>query len=236
MPGFNCQVLESVYTHKFSRHLLLYAPGMVNLTSKRFAKELYDRCFALSMDHADRRLLTWEKKGKPLSAFDQEIYTKNRKMRMAFCCKLDLANPMLPVLGSSTDVAAHMVNVAPPEVFTPPLMLPPLDISLLPEDSKSAAKAVRARLSSCIGLAGHGASPGNDAVDPDESLRATPCWQPGQLAKLRADLQANPGILQRLGLQRLVFGKEKTSDNGRAHFFYIKVSMGILITPIPATT
>ena len=57
-----------------------------------------------------------------------------------------------------------MVNVAPPEVFTPPLMLPPLDISLLPEDSKSAAKAVRARLSSCIGLASHGASPGINAT------------------------------------------------------------------------
>ena len=227
VPGVNCQVLESSYVHKFSRHLLIYASGMVGLGTAAFAGVLHARCLDLDADHADRPLLTYTTaKGHLRSVVDVTIYSMNRPMRMAFCCKRNKPHPMLPILGSSTDVAAHLVNHVSADVFVPPQLLPPLDLGRLP-DVKGMAVAARARGPSAASRGFRDAAV--DDVGEGElggnPLEPTARWQPERLNKVRAMLLADEDVCKDLRLQRLVFddGQEKTLDGGGStRSFYVK--------------
>ena len=232
VPGVNCQVLESSYVHKFSRHLLLYAPGMVGITAARSAGVLHARCLEMDAGLAERELLTYTKETvkaedhvKYRSVFDVTIYTKNRAMRMAYCCKRNKPHPMLPVLGSSTDVAAHLVNVVPADVFVPPQLLPPIDLAKMP-DVDDMAKAARARGASFIGRGFRDAAAGDvGAGEGEDPSEPTPRWQPGHIPKIRALLLADAGVRETLRVQRLAFddGQEKTLDGGgNTRSFYVK--------------
>jgi hypothetical protein len=220
-PGANCQVLESLYPHKFSRHLLVYAQGMTSVATARVAAALHASSMALPPGHPERHLLAYRSaKGVPRSVFDTSVYSMNKAMRMAYCCKREKHAPMMPTLGSSLDGAAHLVNVTPPELFTPPQRLPPLDLDKLPDAAKAAKDRER---SSCIGRAGTARDDGNDDGDLAEGAQPTPSWQPGQLDALRADLIANEDIRAKLGVRQLCLAdRGKVADDGRAYFFYVK--------------
>jgi hypothetical protein len=99
---------------------------MISNDTKALARDLAARCLALPVDNNDRSLLAFETHGKPNTVFDTGIYTKNRAMRMAYSSKAGKDSPLLPILGSSSDVAAHLINVPPRDVFTPPQLLPTL--------------------------------------------------------------------------------------------------------------
>lgn len=180
------------------------------------------RCLRLPTDHTERVLLTYRTaKGQLRTVVDVTIYSMNRPMRMAFSCKRNKPHPLLPVLGSSDNIAAHLVNLVPPEHFVPPQHMPPLDLDAVRSAVGAAEAALKKSDAPCVGLATEG-----DADDPPEALEATPLWQPAQISTLRRDLLANADIARRLGVEHLVLGDEKTSADGSAHFFYVKRTNG----------
>lgn len=229
VPGTNCQVLESVYPHKFSRHLLVYAAdeNIVPIAAKQFAIMAHNRCVALPAEHPERALLTYKSrslvdKDKLRSIVDVSIYTMNRPMRMAFSCKRNKFCPLLPVLGSSSDIAAHLVTIVPPELFVPPQRLPPLDLKAI------GALAVASVAKSHAAARANGTSGGaiiktdGNARAPAEQPQGTPHWQPSEISWWRDFLLTDVGVASKLGTDRIEFYSEKTSADGNVHYFNLK--------------
>ena len=214
-------MLESRYAYKFSRHLLVYASGMTSTDSKRIARALAARTHALSTDDTDRALTVWKKETKGIfqlkSVFDIGVYTPYRAMRMAYCVKRGKDNPLRPVLDSSDDTNAHLVNVVPPEEFTPPHLVPPLNLSRLPV-SADRVDGANEKKGSCLGFVVTGSSGGV----ADGMPMPTPRWQPGQLVQLRADVLGSAALLRLLKVDGLVIRSENISPDGGSISFYVK--------------
>ena len=212
----------SILASKFSRHLLVYlAPSTVMINTKDVAAEIHKRIFALKANDDVKHLLTWKKKTKSgdvdRSSVDPSIYTNGRLMRMAYCTKRGEGSILKPILGSSRSVEAHLVQVLPPEVFSPPAVLPHMDLSKLPDPKVSMEEA----------RSGKGAGIGRKvqsvrAEDLDSEEAPTPRWQPHQMSFLRHHLLESPMILSALKTDHLEFGTEVISPDGRFYSFNIK--------------
>ena len=216
-PGLNCQVLESTYDGKFSRHLLIYASGMTMLMVSAIASQLNRRALALPDDDLDRSVLVWTHKGSFKSVFDPSIYSDFRSMRMAFCNKLSKATStkLQPVLGSSDDISAHLVNVWP-DVYARPEVLPALDVSRLPEELLDHPRPRRR------------ATGGEMQTSPvQEELASPPLWQPGQMQEVREFLIQNDKIKKLLCVETLEFGQEKPQVDGSGCIFPIPHSCNV---------
>ena len=133
-PGHNCQVLESTYDEKFSRHLLIYSENMTMTKTLSIVKTLHDRAMGLPADHPDRPLLIWQLNGTVKSVFDTSVYSKCQNMRMAFCNKRGKMSPLRPILESSGDWCAHLVHIGP-TVYVPAATIQ-LDLNRLPEQNQ----------------------------------------------------------------------------------------------------
>ena len=172
-------------------------------------------------DHPDRALLKWIKQTKSgpsdRSVVDQGVYTHNRPMRMAYCTKRGKDSQLQPILGSSPLVEAHLVNFMPSDVFSPPAVLPLMDLSKLPAFGSSLTNLREGQGS---GIGQHVESTRGEDMASEEA--PTPRWQPRQLAHLRRLLLDSSTIRSALKVDQLEFGKEETSADGRFYTFNIK--------------
>ena len=221
VPGRNCQVLESLYPQKFSRHLLIYTPGFVSMRSLALVNKLYRRCFDMPPANPIRPLLVYRKPdGRLMTVFDQTVYSMNQAMRMPFCCKLGENNPLLPILGSSSDIAAHLVNVVPPDLFSPPEMLPPVDLDKLLQALKP--QVIKLRVGGSIETR-HALDGGTDDGDLTPIHTPTPLWQPGQMESLRKDLIGHTALKATIRVKELIFKDGgAVGQDGSYFYFYIK--------------
>ena len=136
---------------------------------------------------------------------------------MAYCTRRGKDSQLQPILGSSPLVEAHLVNTMPSDVFSPPAVLPLMDLSKLPAFGSS-LKNLREGQGSGIGQQ-VGSTRGEDMASEEAPM---PRWQPRQLAHLRRLLLESSTFRSALKVDQLEFGKEETSADGRFHTFNIK--------------